>query len=190
MIDKLCDQAKKDDIVVACLYYDFLARQEQTAINVIGAILKQLAGRAGISKDVRDAFQDGKGDVGGRGLRLADLTRMLRTTIASLPQVFICIDALDECLPKHLPEVLGSLRDIIRESPTTRIFLTGRSHVTEDIQRYFPMAAVTHISPKPDDIRNYLDMRLERDTKPQAMNGRLRADIVRIILEGLSDTCV
>jgi len=112
---------------------------------------------------------------------------MLRTTIASLPKVFICIDALDECLPKCLPELLESLRDIVRESPSTRIFLTGRPHIREDIERYFTKAVVIPISPNPDDIRNYVEMRLDRDAEPEAMTDDLRADIVRVILERISD---
>ena len=190
MIDSLCDQAKKEDIAVAGLYYDFLAQREQTIANVMGAILKQLVGRKDISKDIHEAFQEGKKEFGGRGLRLADLMTMLRTTIASLRQVFICIDALDECLPKHLPELLESLRDIVRGSPTTRIFLTGRPHVRENIQRYFTKMAVIPISPNTDDIRSYLERRLDRDAEPEAMNDDLREDIVRIVLERISDMCV
>jgi len=109
---------------------------------------------------------------------------MLKTVIASLPQVFICLDALDQCLPKHVPEVLESLRDILRESPGTRIFLTGRAHVTEDVQRYFPMAVVIPISPNPNDFRNYVEVRLDRDAEPEAMSDDLR---VRVILEQLSN---
>ena len=188
--DTLCDQAKNEDIAVACLYCDFLAHQEQTITNMMGAILKQLVGWGDIPIYLREAFQEGKKEIGGRGLRLADLMRMLRTAIASLPQVFICIDALDECLPKHLPELLESLRDIVRESPKTRIFLTGRPHVKEDIQRYFPKAVVISIIPNMDDIRCYLEMRLDRDPEPEAMNDDLRADIVRITLEKISNVCV
>ena len=190
MIDSLCDQAKKEDIAVAGLYYDFPAQQEQTITNMMGAILKQLVGRGDIPDSIRKAFQEAKKEIGGRGLRLVDLVGMLKTAIASLHQVFICFDALDECLPKHLPELLKSLRDIIRESPTTRIFLTGRPHVKEDIQRYFTKVAVIPISSNTDDIRNYLEMRLDGDTDPEAMSADLRADIVRIILEKISDMCV
>ena len=189
MIDSLCDQAKEEDIAITGLYYDFLSQGEQTITNVLGAILKQLIVRGGIPDDLRKAFQEGKVEFGG-GLRHAGLMRMLRTAIASLRQVFICIDALDECLPKHLPELLKSLSDIVRESPTTRIFLTGRPHVRGDIQRYFAKVVVIPISPNKDDIRNYLEMRLDRDPDPEAMSDGLRADIVRIILEKTSDMCV
>ena len=190
MIDSLCDQAKKEDIAVACLYYDFLAQQEQTITNMLGAILKQLVGRGDIPDDVREAFQEGKKEIGGRGLRHVDIVGMLRITIASLPQVFICIDALDECLPRNLLELLESLRDIARESPKTRILLTGRPHAGEAIQRYFPKAVVLPISPNTEDIRNYLEMRLTRDVEPEAMDNDLRADIVSNILDKMSDMYV
>jgi len=190
VIDRLCDQAREEDITVAGFYCDYLAQQEQTAINVMGAILKQLVGSREIPDDIREAFQEGKKGAGGRRPRLADLTRMLRVAIASLPQVFICIDGLDECLPKVLPELLQSLSEIVRDSPKTRIYLTGRPHVTEAIQRYFTKAVVIPISPNQDDIRNYLEMRIDRDDKPEAMNNGLRADIVRIIVEKMPDMCV
>jgi len=190
VIDSLCDQARNEDISVACLYCDFLAQQEQTITGMMGAILKQLVGKGDIPIYLRQAFQQGKQEIGGRGLLLADLMRMLKMTIASLPQVYICIDALDEFLPKHLPELLKSLRDIVRESPNTRVFFTGRPHVKEDIQRYFPQVVLIPVSPKTGDIRNYLEMRLDMDAEPEAMSDDLRADIIRIMMEKISDMCV
>ena len=190
MIDSLCDRAEEENIAVAGLYCDFLSHQEQTIPNIIGAILKQLAGRGDIPDCVREAFQKAKKELGGRGPRLAEMMGMLKIAIRSLPQVVICIDALDECLPKYLPELLKSLRDISRESPSTRILLTGRPHVGEDVRRYFASAVVIPISPNTDDIRKYLEMRLEEDPEPEAMSDDLRADIVRVIQEKISDMYV
>jgi len=190
VIDSLCDQPGEENVAVAAFYCDFVSQKEHTITNIMGAILKQLVGRGGVAEDLREAFQKAKKMVGGRGPRPADLLGMLRTLIASLPQVFICVDALDECLPKCLPELLESLRDIIRGSPSTRIFLTGRPHVREDIKRCFTKMVVAPISPNPDDIRNYVKMRLDRDAEPEAMTNDLRADIVRAILERISDMCV
>ena len=190
VIDRLCDPAREEDITVARFYCDYLARGEQAVINIMGAILKQLVGGREILDDIRKAFQEGKKEAGGRRPLLADLMRMLRIAIASLPQVFICIDGLDECLPKVLPKLLESLRDIVRESPRTRIYLTGRPHVTEAIQRHFTKAVAIPISPNQDDIRNYLEMRIDRDNRPEAMNNSLRADIKRVILEKMPDMCV
>ena len=190
MIDSLCDEGREEEIAVACLYCDFLAQQEQTVTNIMGAILKQLVGRGGIPNDVREAFEKGRKEIGGRGLLLSDLMRMLRITISSFSRVFICIDALDECLPKHLPELLKSLRDITRECPRTKIFPTGRPHVTEAVQRYFSRVVVIPISPNTGDVRDYLQMRLDRDDDPEAMDGDLRAAIEEVILHKMSDMYV
>jgi len=183
VIDNLCDQAGEENTAVAAFYCDFPSQQEQTISNAVGAILKQLVGRARMMKDLREAFQKASEEVGGRGPRLADLMGMLRSAIASIPRVFICIDALDECLPKCLPELLGSLRDIVQESPSIKIFLTGRPHIWADVQRYFNKAIVIPISPNTDDIRNYVEMRLDRDSDQEAMSNDLRADIIRVIQE-------
>ena len=189
MIDSLCDLAKEGDIAVAWLYCDHTAQQEQTVTNIMGAILKRLIGE-GIPRDIREAFQQEKRGFGGRGLRLTDLVRMVKNAIASLPQTFICIDAIDECLPKDLPLLLESLRDIVREFPRTKIFLTGRLHVSEVIQKYFVGALSIPICPNPNDIRNYLVMRLDRDDDPDAMDNDLREDIVKVIVDKMSDRYV
>jgi len=190
VIDSLCDQAEEENIAVAGLYCDFLAQQQQTVNNIIGAMLKQLISRGEVTVDLRNAFHKAKREFGGRGPPLADLMGMLRTAIASIPRVFICVDALDECLPKLLPDLLGSLRDIARESPTTKIFFTGRPHVREDIQRFFTKAVVMTITPNTNDIRSYVEMRLARDSEPEAMSSDLREDIMRVIPEKISDMCV
>ena len=46
------------------------------------------------------------------------------------------------------------------------------------------------ISPNPDGIRDYMEMRLDKDPEPDAMNDELRGDIPIVILERTSDMCV
>ena len=157
---------------------------------MIGAILRQLVDGGGIPEDLRQAFQEEKRVAGGRRLLHADLMRMLKIAIAPLPHVFICIDALDQYPPKDLSKLLVSLRDIVRESPKTRIFLTGRPHIKETTQRYITEAVVIPISPNTNDIKNFLETRLERDDLPEAMDNDLQADIMQVILGKMSDTCV
>ena len=184
VIDRLCDEAGEEGLEVAWLYIDYLSQEEQTVTNMMGAILKRLVCGREIPKEIKKAFHQGRKPL------LAELIGRLESVMASLPPVFICIDALDECLPKYLPELLESLRDIVREYPTTRIFLTGRPHVSGVIQKYFTGAVVMPISPNMDDVRNYLEMKLDRDEEPEAMDGELRADIVKVILDKMSDMCV
>jgi len=82
VIGSLCDQARKEDITVVCLYCDFLAQREQTITSMVGTILGQLVGRGDIPIYLREEFQEGQKETGGRGLLLSDLMRMLRMAIA------------------------------------------------------------------------------------------------------------
>jgi len=169
------------------LYCDFHAQQEQTTTNMLGAMLKQLAIRGGIPEHTREAFQEAKKEFGGRGLRLPDMVDALKKAISSLPRLFICIDALDECAPKHRRELIESLRLIVRVSPGTRVFLTGRPHIDEEITGCFSTPLRIPLTPTQGDIVNYLEMRLDGDSTPNAMNDELRADIMRIIPEKISE---
>ena len=114
VIDSLCDEVGEEGIAVAAFYCDFRNQQEQTTASIIGAVLKQMAAREEVLGHVKVVFQKAKRELGGRGLRLPDMVRMLKQAITTLLQVFICIDALDECLPKNLPELLESLKDILQ----------------------------------------------------------------------------
>jgi len=190
VVDDLLDGPCEENIAIAMFYCDFHNQQKQTTANIIGAILKQLLVRGGVLEDVRSAFRKEKAEVGGRGLRLPDMVRMLKQAIAALPQVFICIDALDECIPKHLLELLGSLKDILQESRRIRIFFTGRPQVKAEITKYFITGVIIPISPKAHDIERYLEKKLEMDTECDAMSDGLRADILRIIPQRISGMCV
>ena len=40
VVDKLCDQTGEQHTAIACFYFDFAARKEQTAAGMLGSILK------------------------------------------------------------------------------------------------------------------------------------------------------
>ena len=153
---------------------------------MLGAILKQLLERDGIPEPLRQVFRAEKRGFGGRAAQLLDLVEIIKETIALLPEVFICIDGLDECLPKNRRELLESLQDIARASPTTRIFLSGRPHIRDEVKRYFTKAITIAVIPTFEDIERYLEMRLDRDPTPSAMDAYLRAEIMRVIPRKIS----
>ena len=169
------------------LYCDFLSQQEQSTINMLGAILKQLSSRGDIPEHIREAFQRAKKEFGGRGLRLPDMLEILKKTITSLQRILVCIDALDELSPKHRRDLLESLQEIAQGSPNVRIFLTGRPYINDEIVECFSKTVKIPIIPTQGDIKSYLEMRLKGDTTPEAMGDQLRADIMRVIPEKISE---
>jgi len=109
--------------------------------------------------------------------------------VVSLQPTFICVDAVDECVERHRPEILDSLRQILEKSPDTRIFLTGRRHIRGEIEKQLGRkAAILSIKPKDDDIVGYIRMRLSKDTSLDAMDSSLEGEIIKSIAENIPET--
>jgi len=191
VVDRLCDQARGQRTAVACFYFDFATRKEQSATSMLGSLLKQVVGgMETIPEEISEAFQDQKKVIGGRGLQLPDIVKMLQSITSSLP-TFVCIDALDECAAIHRVKLLNSLKQILEKSPRTRIFITGRLHIRAEIEKRLA-GRVTSVSlgPSKDDIVEYLRVRLEEDLTPDAMEESLEAEILEMIPENMSDMYV
>jgi len=189
--DMLCDQAGGQNVAVACFYFDFAAQKDQSSTSMLGALLKQVvSGLEEVPGGIAKAYEDQKLVIGGRRPELSDILGMLQAT-SSGKLTFICIDALDECGPEHRVKVLDSLRQILQKSPGTRIFVTGRPHIQDEIGRRISGKVTTIcITPKRDDIIGYLRARLDEDTNPDAMDSSLEVDILKKIPDDISEMCV
>ena len=189
VVDTLCNEAGETGkgIAVGCFYFNSAAQTEQSATSVLGALLKQVAGSfEQIPGEITDAFQRHKKLIGGRELQLPEIVKMLGN-ISSTQPTFLCLDALDECVVPDRAKVPLSLRSIIKISPTTRLFLTGRPYVGGEVERHFPEGIVLSISPQNGDIARYIHTRLSEDTALGEMDARLEAEIVKKIPETFSE---
>ena len=186
VVDRLCHKAKEQNIAVACFYVDFATREEQTPANILGSFLKQIVGGLErIPDEITRTFQEHKQVIGGRGLRVVEIVKMLQT-VTSLQPTFICADALDECAEKYRPVILGSLRQVLENSPNTRIFLTGRRHIRDEIDRHLGgKVIVLSIKPNNDDIVGYIRMRLSKDTFLDATDNGLEGEIIERITRSI-----
>ena len=186
VIDTLCDQARGQNVAVACFYVGLAAQEERSSTSILGALLKQLVvGLKEIPEEMVGAYEEQKNFIGGRRPQHTDIVKMLQTA-TSKKRTFICIDALDECVPEHRAKLLDSLNEILQESPGTKIFVTGRPHIRPEIARHLAGRATSlSISTKRDDIIRYLRARLKDDTAPDAMDGSLEAEILKKIPEDL-----
>ena len=112
---------------------------------------------------------------------------MLQVT-SSRERTFVCMDALDECMPGNRVKLLDSLNKILRQSPGTRVFVTGRPHIRPEMgRRLAGRVMCLSISPKRDDVIEYIRTRLDEDTDPDAMDDSLEADILKKIPEDISE---
>jgi len=188
VVDRLCDWAGGRNAAVACFYFDFAAQKEQSPTNILSSLLKQVVG--GLEKipsKITEAFQKQEKVIGGRKLELGEIVEML-SDISSSRRTFICIDAVDECVAEYRRRLLDSLKQILHKSPDTRIFLAGRLHIRDEVEKYLGGRVVgVSVTPTKDDIIEFLRVRLGEDTISEAMDKSLEEDIMKSIPETVSE---
>ena len=188
VIDTLGDWARGQNAVVACFYFDFAAQKERSPTSVMSSLLKQVVcGLEDIPAKIAQAFRDQKNVIGGRKLELGKIVEVLQDISSSRP-TFICIDALDECMPKYREKLLDSLRQILHKAPSARIFVTGRLHIRDEVERHLAgTVAGVSVIPTKRDIVQFLRAKLKEDTTWDAMDMSLEEDIIKTILETVSE---
>ena len=191
VIDKLCDEAVEEDPTVACFYFDFAARSEQSPVNMLGSLLRQLvSGQGEIPEAIVKDFRKEKKSIGGRGIQVPGILKMFQT-IATTRPTFVCVDALDECVPEHRMVVLESLGQMLQGSPNTRLFMTGRPHVRSEVERELGgTATFILIQATEDGVVRFLREKLSKDTIPNMMGSTLEGDIMKSIPAISSETYV
>ena len=188
VIDALGDWARGRDVAVACFYFDFATRKEQSPTAILSSLLQQvISGLEKIPPRVAQAFRDQKNVIGGRGLGLGEIVEMLQDISSSRP-TFICIDALDECVAGYRAKLLDSLKQVLNKSLSTRIFLAGRSHIQAEVdENLVGRVAAVSVTPTEGDIIRFLRAKLKEDTVPGAMDEILEEDIMKKIPETVSE---
>jgi len=188
VIDTLREQTCGGSIAVLSLYCDYQTQKDQSAVNIIGSLLSQVALGAGrIPFEIQRTFE--LKQRGRQAPRLPDMLKLFVKTVSSIERVYICFDAIDELLPQNRSELLRALRQIVRDAPSVRIFLTGRPHIRGELDKYLTKEAyIIHIVADQGDIARYVNQRIEDDDGgSELMPGGLKNDILKTMLEKASD---
>ena len=191
VIDTLRKQTRGHNIAVIFLYCDYQAHKDQSAVNMIGSLVRQAALRAQrIPNEIKSAFEESKRE-GGDGLQLPDLVKLFVKVAGHTEVVYIVVDAVDEVLPRHRFEFLRALRDILQDAPNVRLFLTGRPYIRAEVdKRLTKKACAIHIVADQGDIARYVTRKMEDDEDDGdlgLMPYDLKRDIMKTLLEKASE---
>ena len=177
-------------MVVLSLYCDYQAQKDQSAVNMIGALVRQVAlGAPRIPGEIKSAFEESK-QGGGQGLRLADMVKLFVKIIGSIELVYLCVDAVDEMLRQHRSDFLRALQQIIRDAPNVLLFLTGRPYIRGELDKHLTKGAyIIHVVADQGDITRYLSRKIDDgdDQDPDLMTEDLKNDIIKTMLEKASE---
>jgi hypothetical protein len=177
---------------VVCLYCDYRDDKNQTSVNMIGVLLKQVIATLNESgllpRDTISALRQHLNRQ--KHVDLQEACRLLAETVKQLQKFYVCIDALDECNVHHRGELVQSLEKISNEcsrQTSLRIFFTARLHIdlTDIMKRNPGLGPLEHLRLKaqPDDIRKYVSHIIEMDDNSDCMTNELRSEILDRIVD-------
>jgi len=190
VIDSLRKQTRGENMSVLSLYCDYQTQKDQSAVNMMGGLLSQVVvPDRQIPSEIQRTFE--LEQRGRHSLGLPDMLELFVKTVSSIERVYICFDAIDELLPENRSELLRSLRQIIRDAPNIRLFLTGRPYIRGELDKYLTKGAyIIHILADQGDISRYISRKIEDDEDngdPALMPDDLKHEILKIMLEKASE---
>ena len=159
------------------MYADYKDKTNQTLVHILGSLLRQLLTTSQkpipdkVTQKLRDIkYQDKK-------IEAEDNLDLLETRLQQLGRAYICIDAIDELEPKVRQQLLNALKKL--GTNHTRLFLTGRGHIENEVEKHFQVAQeyIIPINASHQDIRKFVKQQIQEDPDSEAMNEELAKDI-------------
>jgi hypothetical protein len=154
-----------NQIAVAYVYCDYRDNVQQTAVNMVSTLLKQVIDAhsdhlpAGVIDSLKKQRSKGRPT-------LEESCHLLESALQSFSKFYICVDALDECLEEDRKALLHSISRLLQRfgNTTARVFTTGRPHMKASIEKTFtvPPCEVV-LEANEDDIRRYIQWKLDMD---------------------------
>ena len=173
-----------EDIRVAYIYCDYKDQVAQTASNLIACLTRQIIGRPiALPQQLEELYEELKYQK--RRPSLEELKRLLEGLCDGRKQIYLLVDALDEC---EAIKERRSLLPLLEALPhgSTRLFVTSRPN-NEDIFQSFGKASRIVISASESDLRQcILERTDERKEIVNRLTPELREKIVNTISAGAS----
>jgi hypothetical protein len=153
-VDHLCRTTRSDDISVAYLFCSYKAQADQSAINLLAALLKQLAqSQPDIPAPVTQIYQQYLKKR--RRPFLNDIFRALQSICSSYTTVYIVVDALDECSDQDgaRSELIDKLCQL-HTGADVRVLFTSRFN--PEITQKFQSHPTLEVYASEEDVRRFV----------------------------------
>jgi len=160
---------------IAQIYFDYKDIENQTVQKVLARMLKQLASETQLQHQLETFYEGSSKDLPSTD----DLISGILVLVREFQQVYILVDALDECVEgTRSGHILAAVNHLGQQSESIQFFVTSRPHLTS-LRPYSRPVIQFELSANASDIELLVRHRLEEDKS-------MSPDFVGEVLERLS----
>lgn len=175
----------QQDIGVCYIYCDYKIQDEQTPLNLLASLLKQLLQyKSLVPEDIRGLYK--KHNNGTKTTRpiLDEVFESLQLTAASFSLVYLVVDALDE-LQQHgkLFQTLLSKLSTLQATTPLELMLTSRDipRVTEEVQEDVRL----EVRASDEDVARYVDGHIDELPRFVSKSAKIQQNIKDAIVSAV-----
>jgi hypothetical protein len=188
-LKRIC--AQTTNYVLTYFYFTYREPQTKTAISCLSSLLRQLCANSDIPESLQRLYRTWEERLTNPSVN--DIKASLASLIREQGQVFIVIDALDECPddPDKLQraEILKWIIETLSQSPNAHILFTSRNDLRSlDIaDAVGPLPGMVQVqvdsARNSSDIQLYLSHQFESNSALQELKIRSKIDIQDFLFE-------
>jgi Cdc6-like AAA superfamily ATPase len=173
VIDTLCNRFRDGTIGIAYIYCNFRRQDDQKANDLLASLLKQLAQARPSLSDAVKSLYDKHNNKQSRP-SFPEISQVLQDVATSYSQVFIVVDALDECHAAGRRDFLSAVFEL-QDKCGANIFATSR--FIPEVTDKFKGHASLEICASTEDIERYLDGQMGQLSASDGWSPQVRDEI-------------
>jgi len=181
VIDHLSNTVQDRSVGVAYIYCNYQSQSEQTPISLLASVLKQLLqNRLLIPDEVKDLYQS---HISRKTTpTLDEVLKVLHSEMSRYSQVYVLVDALDECNDKDgQRQILVSKLRALQAANAVNLMVTSRFN--PKIEKEFEKAQKLEIRASDEDVHRYLEGQMDRLSSCITENVDLQKLIISKIID-------
>ena len=110
-------------VAVACIYCNYKDKMAQTPANLLANIWMQIRPKSALPPEVEELYNSSVIKGSSTRPRLDDIIKVLKAEVDRYANVYVIIDALDECEPAYRLRLLTELKAL---QPKLKLMVTSR----------------------------------------------------------------
>jgi hypothetical protein len=172
---------------LAYLFCDYKSEEEQSLDQLLGNLLQQLIQNsrelAGPLVTLYEAHAEKK-----TFPSVGEITDLLRDTISRHVDVYIVVDAIDECPQRNRRrrQLLSTLQNLNSDTDALHLFVTSR--FTPDVVEVFKDTSTLEVKAHSEDVRRYVQARFEDFKAP--LSDSWQTKVEEAIIASTNSMCV